>query len=182
MLSILPNHFKQLPENKSDNFLIFSHSKYVAKVTLNRPKALNAVNQDMIKSLDLELEKWNSAPNLKVKFFLLNFFYILFFLPLILSKVVIFTGNGGKAFCAGGELKTTYEAKKNSNMDFILSYYREMFTLFYRTSLMKPIQIAFWDGIVIGAGAGLSLNAPIKIATEFTAFSMPGKLPFSLLK
>lgn len=43
---------------------------------------------------------------------------------------------------------------------------------------MKPIQVAFWDGIVMGGGVGLSINAPIKIATEHSMFAMPGKYFF----
>ena len=38
---------------------------------------------------------------------------------------------------------------------------------------MKPIQVVFWDGIVMGGGIGISYHAPIKIATEKTVFAMP---------
>ena len=44
---------------------------------------------------------------------------------------------------------------------------------------MKPIQISVWDGITMGGGVGLSVHAPIKIATEACVFAMPG---FILLK
>lgn len=40
---------------------------------------------------------------------------------------------------------------------------------------MKPIQISFWNGFVMGGGVGVSINAPIRIATENTQFAMPGK-------
>ncbi len=40
---------------------------------------------------------------------------------------------------------------------------------------MKPIQVALWNGIVMGGGVGLSQNAPIRIATENTVWAMPGK-------
>jgi len=46
----------------------------------------------------------------------------------------------------------------------------------YLISRIKLHQIAIWNGVVIGAGVGLSLQAPIKIATENTVFSMPGKI------
>jgi len=39
---------------------------------------------------------------------------------------------------------------------------------------MKPIQIAFWNGYCMGGGVGLSINAPIRIATDNTLFAMPG--------
>jgi 3-hydroxyisobutyryl-CoA hydrolase len=40
---------------------------------------------------------------------------------------------------------------------------------------MSPIQVSLWNGIVMGGGAGLSIFAPIRIATENTLFAMPGK-------
>jgi len=42
---------------------------------------------------------------------------------------------------------------------------------------MKPIQVALWNGIVMGGGVGLSQNAPIRVATENTVWAMPGKYP-----
>jgi len=40
---------------------------------------------------------------------------------------------------------------------------------------MKPIQVALWNGIVMGGGVGLSQNAPIRVATDNTVWAMPGK-------
>ena len=39
---------------------------------------------------------------------------------------------------------------------------------------MKPTQIVFYDGIVMGGGVGISIHAPIRIATENAIFAMPG--------
>lgn len=41
---------------------------------------------------------------------------------------------------------------------------------------MKPIQVALLDGIVMGGGVGISVHAPIRIATENATFAMPGKI------
>ena len=41
---------------------------------------------------------------------------------------------------------------------------------------MIPIQISFWNGIVMGGGVGISINSPIRIATENSVFAMPGTL------
>jgi enoyl-CoA hydratase/carnithine racemase len=46
-------------------------------------------------------------------------------------------------------------------------------------SQLKTLQIANWDGFVIGGGVGISIHAPFRIATEKTLFSMPeNKLGF----
>ena len=41
---------------------------------------------------------------------------------------------------------------------------------------MRPVQIAVYDGIVMGGGVGISAHAPIKIATENAMFAMPETL------
>ena len=45
----------------------------------------------------------------------------------------------------------------------------------YSLTKMKPIQVALWNGIVMGGGVGLSQNAPIRVATDNTVWAMPGK-------
>lgn len=47
---------------------------------------------------------------------------------------------------------------------------------------MPPIQISLWDGVSMGAGLGISINAPIKIATETCVFAMPGNYYFQQSK
>jgi 3-hydroxyisobutyryl-CoA hydrolase len=43
---------------------------------------------------------------------------------------------------------------------------------------MKPILIALMDGIVMGGGVGISVHAPIRIATEHSVFAMPGNIVY----
>ena len=60
----------------------------------------------------------------------------------------------------------------SSNLILITRYeYLVDFTI----AKMKPIQISFWNGVVMGGGVGVSINSPIRIATENTLFAMPGK-------
>jgi len=94
---------------------------------------------------------------------------------------VTFQGAGGKAFCAGGEIKSVYHRRNEPLDDSFLDYFfREAYTMFYHISQIKPIQITFWDGLVIGGGAGLSLHAPIKIVTQNAHYFMPGIIEFNL--
>nr|TKS01901.1 hypothetical protein D5086_0000168290 [Populus alba] len=87
-------------------------------------------------------------------------------------KVVVLKGNG-KAFCAGGDVVASYICmvaghwchgantyKKNLSLDYIVATYG------------KPV-VALIDGIVMGAGAGLSMHGAFKIVTENTVFAMP---------
>jgi 3-hydroxyisobutyryl-CoA hydrolase len=38
---------------------------------------------------------------------------------------------------------------------------------------MKPLQVSIWNGFVMGGGVGVSVHAPIRIATDNSVFAMP---------
>ena len=98
--------------------------------------------------------------------------------------MILFTGLGGKAFCAGGDVKALYEAKQKkelSDKKILDSFFREEYTLDNAIRKMKPIQITAFEGIVMGGGVGLSIYSKVKIATVNTLFAMPGlHLSFNL--
>lgn len=92
-------------------------------------------------------------------------------------QVVWFQGSGGKAFCAGGDVKTLYE--KDATIESRRNFFKLEFELDYQVSQLKALQISCWDGIVMGGGVGISAFAPFIIATEKTLFAMPeAKLGF----
>lgn len=65
------------------------------KVILNKPKALNAIDLEMIQDLQGKIKVWETD---KV-------------------KAVWMTGEGDKAFCAGGDIKSLYDAKKGGRIE-----------------------------------------------------------------
>lgn len=94
----------------------------------------------------------------------------------------MFTGLGGKAFCAGGDVKALYEAKQKnepSEKKILDNFFREEYILDNAIRKMKPLQISAYEGIVMGGGVGLSIYSKAKIATANTLFAMPGlNFPF----
>ena len=99
-----------------------------------------------------------------------------------IPKIVIMTGAGEKAFCAGGDVKSLYLAKVNEGNDkFVKDFFRYEYLLDYSLSQMETIQIAMWNGYVMGGGVGVSQNAPIRIATDNTVWAMPGNIIFIFL-
>src|SRR5690349_13134551 len=105
-------------------------------ITLNRPQALNALNQEMILLLHKQLRTWESNSHI---------------------KAVVVRAAEGRAFCGGGDLRQVYEQYQTQDprlSDFFRDEYRLNHYLFHYT---KPY-IAFLDGITMGGGAGISLN------------------------
>jgi len=152
-IKLVSNHLRASFSTTAEAPVLFQYNKKVGKVILNKPKALNALDLEMIRILKPEVELWNTTNN---------------------ARVILFTGAGGKAFCAGGDIKSLYEAKKGGALAEIHDkFFREEYTLDLAIANMRPIQVALWDGIVMGGGVGISAHAPIKIATENAMFAMP---------
>lgn len=139
---------------KTDKVLFHKKNAHVIEAVLNHEKALNSLNLEMIQALEHAVDSWNADPNL---------------------KAVLLRGQGQKAFCAGGDVKTLYESKvgKTPNPHMLDQFFREEFTCDYKLATMKPILIALWNGIVMGGGVGISIHAPFRIATEKSMFAMP---------
>lgn len=89
---------------------------------------------------------------------------------------MILSGNGEIAFCAGADIKTVADLKGTPDEHKQDEIYRRVLQLNYAMARMKPIQVVFWDGIAIGGGIGIASEAPIRIVTETSVFSMPGIL------
>ena len=91
-----------------------------------------------------------------------------------MANVVVIKGEG-RAFCAGGDI--TALANQNKEGKEAQARSKDFFSLEYKldhliATYSKPY-VAFLDGITMGGGVGLSINAPIRIATENTVFAMP---------
>lgn len=69
-IQIVANHLKAPIANAQEDEVLLNYERSVCKVTLNRPKALNSLNVEMVRTLYSELSKWNSSSSLKVFFFL----------------------------------------------------------------------------------------------------------------
>ncbi len=121
-------------------------------ITLNRPQALNAINNGMTRAIAAVLDAWESDPDV---------------------KTVVLRAAGDKAFCAGGDIKRLYELGKAGAYDEQLVFYREEYRLNRRMSFYpKPI-VALIDGIVMGGGAGLAMHCSHRVAGDTFTFAMP---------
>nr|GAT43818.1 3-hydroxyisobutyryl-CoA hydrolase [Mycena chlorophos] len=119
---------------------------------LNRPKKLNALNDEMLDILRPKIEEWDQAE---------------------LAGVIVASGEG-RAFCAGGDVESVVKnAQDATTRSKALDFFKREFELdLLLASLRKPY-VAILDGITMGGGVGLVAYAPFRVATEKTIFSMP---------
>lgn len=117
-------------------------------ITLNRPKALNAINIDMAKRLTNQLKIWDADGDI---------------------KMVMIKSASEKAFCAGGDVKSIVSAGPDNGKAF----FRQEYTLINLIGALSVPYVALIDGIVMGGGCGLSVNGNFRVVTEKALFAMP---------
>jgi enoyl-CoA hydratase len=138
----------------NDDEILLGRRGGVATLTINRPKALNALTLDNYRRIAPSLEAWEADPSV---------------------HAVVIRGAGDRAFCAGGDVRAVYEAGRGISgpPDLTAVFFREEYELIRRIHLFEKPYMAIIDGITMGGGAGMSVNGAYRIATERTLFAMP---------
>lgn len=130
--------------------IIISSEHSTGRIVINRPKALNALSRDMCAEMNSALIGWagDSA----------------------IDRVLITAE--GKAFCAGGDVRSIIPLIKQDPRHSD-AYFSVEYTLHsILDSYPKPV-VTIADGLTMGAGAGVLLNAGYSVITETMDFSMP---------
>lgn len=124
----------------------------LGRIVLNRPQVLNALSPAQFRGLDRTLADW--AADAAV-------------------AVVVIEGAGERAFCVGGDLGAIWEMRGRGDLAGCRALFRNQYRLDRRVHhYAKPI-VALLDGMVMGGGAGLSVNGRFRVASERTLFAMP---------
>jgi enoyl-CoA hydratase len=121
-------------------------------IVLNRPRALNALTLTMVRLMAAALDDWERDPGV--------------------TRVVL-RAAGEKAFCAGGDIRHLYELGRAGDHEAQLTFWREEYQLNERIRTYPKPVIALIDGIVMGGGVGVSINAAHHVAGERFVFAMP---------
>lgn len=142
--------------NSHNDVLIFKDGP-LGRITLNRPKSLNALNLDMIREITFALDLWANDDDI---------------------KAVFIDGAGDRAFCAGGDIKSFYNIgmdyrRGKIGLDVAMVFFNEEYDLNEKIfNYSKPV-ISFMHGITMGGGFGIAGHAKYKIITDDAVFAMP---------
>lgn len=121
-------------------------------ITLNRPKALNALNAEMISIMRSALLAWTDDDRV---------------------KAVWVEGAGEKGLCAGGDVRAVREVVRTGDLDGALEFFAHEYTLNALIADYPKPYIAWMDGLVMGGGIGISSHGSHRLATERTKIAMP---------
>ena len=121
-------------------------------VTLNRPRALNALSHEMVLGLDRQLHQWERDAAV---------------------AAVLIRGAGDRAFCAGGDIRAFYDLRGGGVAELSAVFYRDEYRLNRRIFRYAKPYVALVDGVTMGGGVGISVHGSHWVATERTLFAMP---------
>lgn len=124
-------------------------------ITLNRPRALNALSLGMVRDLTVALQAWAQD-------------------PAVLAVAIRGSNKEGVfgAFCAGGDIRFLHQAGSTGDPD-LEAFFTEEYALNHLIHAYPKPYIAFMDGIVMGGGMGISQGGSVRIVTERTKMAMP---------
>jgi enoyl-CoA hydratase len=124
-----------------------------ARITLARPEALNALDQPMVARIAAALDRFSDASS--------N------------AHLVIVDGAGGRAFCAGGDVRAMREAALVGNHAAIEGFFGAEYRLDLTIARYETPFVSLIDGICMGGGLGLAVHGRARVVTEHAVLAMP---------
>lgn len=119
---------------------------------LDAPSRLNALNAEMCEIVGDALGRWSRDDEV---------------------KAVVIKSAGGKAFCAGGDVRSVAELRKAGKVEEAMRFFSTEYRMNWRIFRFSKPYIALLDGIVMGGGFGISSHGRYRVATEKVMFAMP---------
>lgn len=132
----------------SFNYLKFEKNDFLGLLKISRPEALNALNQDVLKELEVFFKDFITSQNL---------------------RALILTGDGEKSFVAGADIKFINSLNPESAKEFA-DYGQKIFRLI---ELCEHPVIAAVNGFALGGGLELALSCDFIVASEKAKFALP---------
>ncbi|WP_108814938.1 enoyl-CoA hydratase/isomerase family protein [Loktanella sp. Alg231-35] len=121
-------------------------------ITLNRPKALNALTWDMCLAIEQALDDWRDDHEV---------------------ALVIVDAAGDRAFCSGGDIAEMYAAGQRGDLDYGRRFWRDEYRLNAKVhSYPKPV-VSFLQGFTMGGGVGVGCHAAHRIVCDSSQIAMP---------
>lgn len=122
------------------------------RITLNRPKALNALGYDMCLAIEEALDAWADDDSV---------------------ALVIIDGAGDKAFCAGGDIQKLYDTGRAEDFEYGRRFWRDEYRLNAKITEYPKPYIALLHGFTMGGGVGIGCHGSHRITCETSQIAMP---------
>jgi enoyl-CoA hydratase len=124
----------------------------VGRIVLNRPRALNALDLPMIRAIAAVLDRFRDDASV---------------------RLVTIEGAGGRAFCAGGDVRAIRANTLAGEFDASERFFAEEYGVNQAIAEFPKPYVALIDGLSLGGGMGLSVHGSNRVVTEATVMAMP---------
>lgn len=125
---------------------------HAGRITLNRPKAMNAVTYDMCRAIETALDSW--ADDDKV-------------------ELVIIDAVGDRAFSAGGDIAEMYRTASQGDFEYGRKFWADEYRMNAKIYNFPKPYIAFMQGFTMGGGVGVSCHGSHRIVGDTSRIAMP---------
>ncbi len=122
------------------------------RLTLNRPRAINALDHGMVRLIDEALDAWEADTDI---------------------EIVVLDGAGDRGLCAGGDVRGLAAQVSAGRADEAGVFFRAEYALNARIAEYPKPFVALADGVTMGGGIGLAGHARLRIVTERSKLAMP---------
>ncbi len=119
---------------------------------LDAPQRLNALSPGMCEIVGDALGRWSRDEEV---------------------KAVVIKSAGGRAFCAGGDVRAVAELRREGRVEEAMRFFATEYRMNWRIFRFSKPYIAFLDGVTMGGGFGISAHGRYRVATEKVLFAMP---------
>lgn len=123
----------------------------VGIVTLNRPKAINSLNDVMVAGLQQALTTWENDDSV---------------------RTVLLTGAGERGLCAGGDVVALRQSALGDGSS-ARQFWSDEYRLNAHIGRYRKPYVAVMDGIVMGGGVGVGAHGNVRVVTDKTKMGMP---------
>ncbi|UPY36880.1 enoyl-CoA hydratase/isomerase family protein [Sediminicoccus sp. KRV36] len=132
--------------------LILNREGHAGTILMNRPKALNALDIGMIRNFASAIAQWKDDAAV---------------------KLVLLEGAGGRAFCAGGDVRAVRAAAVAGDRPPVEAFFTEEYAVNEGIALFPKPWVSLIDGVCMGGGIGLAIHNGPRVVSEHALLAMP---------
>lgn len=136
----------------SEPNLVMTREGQAGTLLMNRPKALNALDLGMIRDFQRALDAWTDDPSV---------------------RLAILEGAGGRAFCAGGDVRAVRQAAVDGQREPVRAFFAEEYAVNEGIARFPKPWVSLIDGVCMGGGIGLAIHNGPRVVTEHALLAMP---------
>ena len=139
-------------KNASEASLVLNREGHAGTILMNRPKALNALDLGMIQDFAAAIAQWKDDASV---------------------KLVLLEGAGGRAFCAGGDVRAVRQAAIDGDRPAVAAFFTAEYAVNEGIALFPKPWVSLIDGVCMGGGIGLSIHNGPRVVSEHALLAMP---------